>query len=61
MKRYPTDTHVGNYGRERKKRHDDDDEYVGRFWGIIETRPYMRVLQAIVRLAFENKDFNKSA
>lgn len=40
---------------------DDDDEYVGHFWGIVETRPYMRVLQAIVRLAFENKDFNKSA
>ncbi|PIL36807.1 hypothetical protein GSI_00497 [Ganoderma sinense ZZ0214-1] len=40
---------------------DDDDEYVGHFWGVIETRPYMRVLQAIVRLAFENKDFNKSA
>ena len=40
---------------------DDDDEYVGHFWGLIETRPFMRVLQAIVRLAFENKDFNKSA
>ena len=40
---------------------DDDDENVGEFWAIIETRPYMRVLQAIVRLAFENKDYNKSA
>ena len=40
---------------------DDDDEYVGHFWGLIETRPFMRVLQAIVRLAFENKEFNKSA
>ncbi|TBU48461.1 hypothetical protein BD309DRAFT_292618 [Dichomitus squalens] len=40
---------------------DDDDDNVGHFWGLIETRPYMRVLQAIVRLAFENKDYNKSA
>ncbi|KAI0370235.1 hypothetical protein BV20DRAFT_305450 [Pilatotrama ljubarskyi] len=40
---------------------DDGDQYVGRFWSLLETRPYMRVLQAIVRLAFENKDYNKSA
>ena len=40
---------------------DDEDSPVGHFWGILETRPYMRVLQAIVRLAFENKDYNKCA
>ncbi|KAI0751404.1 hypothetical protein C8Q80DRAFT_1268646 [Daedaleopsis nitida] len=40
---------------------DDDSEYAERFWGLLETRPYMRVLQAIVRLAFEVKDYNKSA
>ncbi|KAI0676908.1 hypothetical protein C8Q78DRAFT_1086899 [Trametes maxima] len=40
---------------------DDGDEHVGHFWGIIETRPYMRVLQAKVRLTFENKDYNKCA
>ncbi|KAI0650056.1 hypothetical protein C8Q79DRAFT_1006363 [Trametes meyenii] len=54
-------------GRARLKRilsptcFDDDDEHVGRFWGIIETRPYMRVLQAKVRFTFENKDYNKCA
>ncbi|TFK93914.1 hypothetical protein K466DRAFT_580545 [Polyporus arcularius HHB13444] len=34
---------------------------VGQFWGLLETRPYMRVLQAIVRLAFEVKDYQKAA
>ena len=40
---------------------DDDGEEVGHFWGIIETRPYMRILQAIVRLTFETRDYQKSA
>ncbi|KAI0663084.1 hypothetical protein C8Q70DRAFT_1042671 [Cubamyces menziesii] len=40
---------------------DDGNEYIGQFWTLLETRPYMRVLQAMVRLAFENKDYNKSA
>ena len=40
---------------------DDDGDHVGHFWGILETRPYMRILQAIVRLTFENKDYGKSA
>ncbi|KAI0773887.1 hypothetical protein C8Q74DRAFT_1199891 [Fomes fomentarius] len=40
---------------------DDDSEQIGYFWRILETRPYMRVLQAIVRLAFEVKDYSKSA
>ncbi|KAH9951807.1 hypothetical protein B0H21DRAFT_775950 [Amylocystis lapponica] len=40
---------------------EDGDQYVGRFWSLLETRPYMRVLQALVRLAFENKDYDKSA
>ncbi|EIW62110.1 uncharacterized protein TRAVEDRAFT_27483 [Trametes versicolor FP-101664 SS1] len=40
---------------------DDGDQYAERFWSLLETRPYMRVLQAIVRLAFENGDYNKSA
>ncbi|KAI0959817.1 hypothetical protein AcW1_004533 [Taiwanofungus camphoratus] len=43
------------------KSFDDDGEQVGHFWGLIETRPYMRVLQAIVRIAFEKKDYDKSA
>ncbi|CDO74022.1 hypothetical protein BN946_scf185043.g72 [Trametes cinnabarina] len=40
---------------------EDDDEYTGRFWSLLETRPYMRVMQAIVRLAFETKNYNKAA
>ena len=40
---------------------DDNGDHVGRFWGILETRPYMRVLQAKVRLAFETKDYDKCA
>ncbi|OBZ76530.1 hypothetical protein A0H81_03534 [Grifola frondosa] len=40
---------------------DDDGDCVEHFWGLLETRPYMRVLQALVRLAFETKDYSKSA
>ncbi|OSC99218.1 hypothetical protein PYCCODRAFT_1470472 [Trametes coccinea BRFM310] len=40
---------------------EDGDVYTGRFWSLLETRPYMRVLQAIVRLACEIKDYNKAA
>ncbi|GBE79251.1 hypothetical protein SCP_0204480 [Sparassis crispa] len=40
---------------------EDGSDHVGNFWGILETRPYMRVLQALVRLYFENKQFDKSA
>ncbi|KAI0637854.1 hypothetical protein C8Q77DRAFT_1047446 [Trametes polyzona] len=40
---------------------DDDGEYAERFWSLLETRPYMRVLQAIVRLAVECKEYNKAA
>ncbi|CAL1702320.1 unnamed protein product [Somion occarium] len=38
---------------------DDDSNEVGNFWSILETRPYMRVLQSLVRLSFENKRFDK--
>lgn len=40
---------------------DDNGDSVGYFWGLIETRPYMRVLQAIIRVSFEKGDFAKSA
>ncbi|KAH9844021.1 uncharacterized protein C8Q71DRAFT_25127 [Rhodofomes roseus] len=40
---------------------DDNGDRVGTFWTLIETRPYMRVLQAMVRIAFEKGDYNKSA
>ncbi|EPT02866.1 hypothetical protein FOMPIDRAFT_1029164 [Fomitopsis schrenkii] len=40
---------------------DDDGGQVGNFWTMIETRPYMRVLQAMVRIAFQKDDYNKSA
>ena len=40
---------------------DDGSEEVGHFWGILETRPYMRVLQALVRIHVDNKQHGKSA
>ncbi|KAI6008804.1 hypothetical protein F5J12DRAFT_905176 [Pisolithus orientalis] len=40
---------------------DDDSEYVGHFYEVLTTRPYMRVLQAQVRLYFENGQYAESA
>jgi hypothetical protein len=40
---------------------DDDGPRVGSFWTIPETRPYMRVLQAIVRLGFESGSYEAAA
>ncbi|TDL16489.1 hypothetical protein BD410DRAFT_622369 [Rickenella mellea] len=40
---------------------EESGRHYGQFWGLIETRPYMRVLQAMVRLYFENKNYAKSA
>lgn len=40
---------------------DDDGEIVGRFWDVVETRPYMRVLQTRVKMAYENGDYKDSA
>lgn len=34
---------------------DDDGGQVGNFWMMIQTRPYTRVLQAMVRIAFEKR------
>ncbi|KAG6334760.1 hypothetical protein ID866_4326 [Astraeus odoratus] len=54
-------------GREALKRRlgqdclDDGSECVGNFYTMIVTRPYMRVLQAQVRLYFENKQYQESA
>ncbi|KAF8891041.1 hypothetical protein BD779DRAFT_1610723 [Infundibulicybe gibba] len=39
----------------------DDGERVGSFWLLLCTRPYMRVLQALVRVYFEDGQFEKSA
>ena len=39
----------------------DNSKYAGKFWGLLETRPYMRTLQAMVRIAFTNKQYTKSA
>jgi hypothetical protein len=39
----------------------NDSQQVGNFWSILETRPYMRVLQALVRLYFEEGRFEESA
>jgi hypothetical protein len=40
---------------------DDGSKEVGKFYSILETRPYMRVLQAQVRLYFEAGLFGKSS
>ncbi|KAF7800007.1 hypothetical protein EIP86_011250 [Pleurotus ostreatoroseus] len=40
---------------------DDDGDVVPHFWGMIETRPYMRVLQAQVRICMESKQYSKAA
>ncbi|PSR73677.1 hypothetical protein PHLCEN_2v10596 [Hermanssonia centrifuga] len=40
---------------------DDDGGTVGDFWTILETRPYMRVLSALVRIHKDNGKFDKSA
>ncbi|KAJ7509144.1 hypothetical protein B0H11DRAFT_1963979 [Mycena galericulata] len=39
---------------------DDGGPCVGKFWEIVLTRPYMRVLQALVRMCFETKQFEKA-
>ncbi|CAA7262664.1 unnamed protein product [Cyclocybe aegerita] len=44
-----------------EKAFDDDGDTVERFWMILETRPYMRVLQALVRMYFESGKFAESA
>ncbi|KAJ6623261.1 hypothetical protein B0H10DRAFT_808582 [Mycena sp. CBHHK59/15] len=38
----------------------DNGPYVGKFMDTLETRPYMRVLQAQVRVYFENKKYRRS-
>jgi hypothetical protein len=41
---------------------DDGSKYAGHFWdSFVESRPYMRILQAMVRIAFTNKEYYKSA
>jgi hypothetical protein len=40
---------------------DNGSKYAGHFWDFVESRPYMRILQAMVRIAFTNKEYNKSA
>jgi hypothetical protein len=40
---------------------EDSGKHVSHFWSIIETRPYMRVLQTLVRLYFEEGRFEESA
>ncbi|KAJ2921410.1 hypothetical protein H1R20_g15682, partial [Candolleomyces eurysporus] len=43
------------------KAFDDDGDCVGHFWGILETRPYMRVMQALSRMYFETEKHSKAA
>ncbi|KAF8890791.1 hypothetical protein CPB84DRAFT_1784535 [Gymnopilus junonius] len=39
---------------------DDDGKTVGHFWMILQTRPYMRVLQAMVKLYWDTEKYDKS-
>jgi len=39
----------------------DDGGCVGKFWLMLETRPYMRVLRAQVRVYIETKQFDRCA
>ncbi len=34
-----------------------EDEHVGKFWSILDTRPYMRLLQTRVRFNFMMEDY----
>ncbi|KAG8995327.1 hypothetical protein FRB94_009274 [Tulasnella sp. JGI-2019a] len=36
---------------------DDDSGICGKSWGILQTRPFMRVLQVIVRTSFESSEY----
>ncbi|KAF5326513.1 hypothetical protein D9611_000712 [Ephemerocybe angulata] len=38
---------------------DDDGEFVGNYWGLLETRPYMRVLNSLSTVYFETKQYAK--
>lgn len=40
---------------------DDDGDAVGRFWGLLQTRPYMRVLQSLVKVYHDSGRFEDSA
>jgi hypothetical protein len=40
---------------------DDDGPYVGSFWQVPETRPYMRVLQATVKIGFLGANYDAAA
>ncbi|KAF9528802.1 hypothetical protein CPB83DRAFT_299478 [Crepidotus variabilis] len=44
-----------------EKAFDDNGGSVGRFWLIIQTRPYMRLLQALVRMYFEEGRYADTA
>lgn len=39
---------------------EDGSKYAGHFWELIDTRPYMRGLQALVRIGVEGKQYKKS-
>ncbi|KIJ62725.1 hypothetical protein HYDPIDRAFT_30314 [Hydnomerulius pinastri MD-312] len=54
----------GRFGLKRRLEpncFEDGSKYDGCFYQLLETRPYMRVLQAQVRLYFENGQYDKSA
>ena len=40
---------------------DDDGDSVGHFWMLLPTRPYMRVLQSLVKVYHDSDRFEDSA
>ncbi|KAF9007114.1 hypothetical protein BDQ17DRAFT_1302547 [Cyathus striatus] len=40
---------------------DDDGEQVGDFWGLVDTRPYMRVLKSLAEIHNADKQYKEAA
>ncbi|KAG9022644.1 hypothetical protein FRB95_014510 [Tulasnella sp. JGI-2019a] len=39
---------------------EEGDMNCGRFWGLLETRPYMRIMQTMVRWAYDTEEYDKA-
>ncbi|KAG8989335.1 hypothetical protein FRB94_014475 [Tulasnella sp. JGI-2019a] len=39
---------------------EEGDMNCGRFWGLLETRPYMRIMQTMVRWAYDTEEYGKA-
>ncbi|KAJ7597564.1 hypothetical protein C8J56DRAFT_322921 [Mycena floridula] len=61
LKPASTQNQVLNFVRLGPDCFDDGGRFVGKYWSLPETRPYMRVLQAQVRIYVEVEDYVASA